>query len=552
MFYGMPIHIIRDVALTIRSFYKRISDFIRYRQATKDMNIRYPDATSDEIASEDVCIICREEMRPWQALSEGEVQGLRTVDNDNSSNNLNNNHNTTSPVDERFRPKKLPCGHILHCACLRSWLERQQNCPTCRAPVLISGPTATIEEANPQHERAQNPLHQPLQQQQGRAPYLAAARRLHQGQNVFNFGPFRLVFGIRHGQAEPNHNAAPPNHHEPYQVAVDVQQPNNALNSLRQAPNVQSQNTPSFPTSNVQAHLHQIEQQLAREIGELHVQTDQLFLVQILQAELARLRVAQTSSEPVPQNISPINNASQVLHQSSYGTPSLPSMQLGFVQQPPSVEANLPNLPHGLNLPSGWSILPLQRLPRHDGPNTNSSISTWVSNNSPFEHISVGDVVSRSNVPSEIVPNTGGASDDLRTQATAVDTRNSLPDDDLEPKCSSDMVGSRDENLAKSCAPEACKYEISEGSERLVSSSDVQASMASSSTGSDLTWAPSSPAMGNNQSGTSRSEDFQRSSKDGHTQVGDDDEDMPPLAGSSYAKGKGKAATVEDYVEDGS
>ena len=36
------------------------------------MNARYPDATSEEVAREDVCIICREEMRPWQ---QSNVQG---------------------------------------------------------------------------------------------------------------------------------------------------------------------------------------------------------------------------------------------------------------------------------------------------------------------------------------------------------------------------------------------------------------------------------------------------------------------------------------------
>ena len=35
-----------------------------------------------------------------------------------------------------MRPKKLPCNHSFHLGCLRSWLERQQACPTCRAPVL--------------------------------------------------------------------------------------------------------------------------------------------------------------------------------------------------------------------------------------------------------------------------------------------------------------------------------------------------------------------------------------------------------------------------------
>lgn len=32
--------------------------------------------------------------------------------------------------------KKLICGHLFHMHCLRSWLERQHTCPTCRAPVV--------------------------------------------------------------------------------------------------------------------------------------------------------------------------------------------------------------------------------------------------------------------------------------------------------------------------------------------------------------------------------------------------------------------------------
>ena len=27
-------------------------------------------------------------------------------------------------------PKKLPCAHIFHFRCLKTWLERQQSCPT--------------------------------------------------------------------------------------------------------------------------------------------------------------------------------------------------------------------------------------------------------------------------------------------------------------------------------------------------------------------------------------------------------------------------------------
>lgn len=63
------------------------------------MNTLYPDATQEELAlSDNICIICREDMV-----------------------------NTS---------KKLPCGHIFHTACLRSWFQRQQTCPTCRLNIL--------------------------------------------------------------------------------------------------------------------------------------------------------------------------------------------------------------------------------------------------------------------------------------------------------------------------------------------------------------------------------------------------------------------------------
>ena len=51
--------------------------------------------------------------------------------------------------------KKLPCGHILHMHCLRSWLERQQVCPICTSPVLqeeIPQPQPPVQQPwnNPQ------------------------------------------------------------------------------------------------------------------------------------------------------------------------------------------------------------------------------------------------------------------------------------------------------------------------------------------------------------------------------------------------------------------
>lgn len=46
--------------------------------------------------------------------------------------------------------KKLPCNHIFHTACLRSWFQRQQTCPTCRLNILR--PATANAEPRPQNQ----------------------------------------------------------------------------------------------------------------------------------------------------------------------------------------------------------------------------------------------------------------------------------------------------------------------------------------------------------------------------------------------------------------
>jgi len=98
--YTLPLFAVRPMYLTMRAFKKAFNDVVLSRRAIHNMNTLYPDATAEELANTDnVCIICREEM--------------------------------VAPST-----KKLPCNHIFHRNCLRSWFQRQQTCPTCRLDVL--------------------------------------------------------------------------------------------------------------------------------------------------------------------------------------------------------------------------------------------------------------------------------------------------------------------------------------------------------------------------------------------------------------------------------
>ncbi|GAB2233377.1 hypothetical protein Droror1_Dr00002599 [Drosera rotundifolia] len=109
--HGMTFHLVDGILfLNIRALLsaivKRVKGFIKLRIALGALHGALPDATSDEIkVYDDECAICREPMA---------------------------------------KAKKLPCSHLFHLACLRSWLDQGLNevysCPTCRKP-LFAGRT---------------------------------------------------------------------------------------------------------------------------------------------------------------------------------------------------------------------------------------------------------------------------------------------------------------------------------------------------------------------------------------------------------------------------
>ena len=123
--HTFPLFAIRPMYLSMRSFKKALNDVIQSRRAIANMNSLYPNASAQELLETDnVCIICREEMVGTTVVNGQVIQPPSGLS------------------------KKLPCGHIFHVSCLRSWFQRQQTCPTCRLDVLRAGIAARNNNNN--------------------------------------------------------------------------------------------------------------------------------------------------------------------------------------------------------------------------------------------------------------------------------------------------------------------------------------------------------------------------------------------------------------------
>ena len=358
--------------MTTRSFLKRLHALIRYRQALKHME-QYPDATAEELGREDTCIICREEMRPWDPADNTQV--------------------------ERSRAKKLPCGHTLHFGCLKSWLERQQVCPTCRRPVtrdgqppMPNGPAVVLrlglgQNQNGQPQQPANGQAAPGagQPAQGGGGGPADDQGNNQNRNVrmFNLGPLRL--GFAQGGVD-----------ELRDMAQRMQLPADAVNPVAPTPTVP---TPQEDVADAPLGLDELRGQLValgnqvrQEMVNVHNAAHEIHVLSLLMNELTRLR--QLQQQPQGQQQATTQAA---LPAAGHGAQPAPPHQPGLTQPsiyPPqqmqspvvyspypvagrlpaamtrhvgaghgaAIPAGSPDLPEGVVIPAGWSLLPLQRL----------------------------------------------------------------------------------------------------------------------------------------------------------------------------------------------
>ncbi|KAK4453131.1 ERAD-associated E3 ubiquitin-protein ligase HRD1 [Podospora aff. communis PSN243] len=438
-FYGLPIHIIRDWFMTTRSFLKRLSALIRYRQAVRDMD-KYPDASAEELGRDHTCIICREDMRPWDPTDPTQV--------------------------ERTRAKKLPCGHILHFGCLKSWLERQQVCPTCRRPVTreedqpARNGEAMVFRLGLNFAGGQNRQPQPPANGQagaGQAPAAPADNGNGQGQNravrMFNLGPLRL--GIAQGGVNDIREMA---------QRLGMQDAADPPAAAPPAAPQQAETNPTLSLEQIRAQILDVWQRVQQELAALQNTANEIQTLNFVVNELGRLRQLQQQQQAQQQNAqngapapSPAPFA-QGLPVSQLPLPQLPHpymapqpmmvppMQPGqflhpFARPPASftrhgaagygtaIPAGSPDLPEGVVIPPGWSLLPLQRLDGGGGSTDPASQATPQDTvqNSRHPRSPSSTAATQSSDPADRLAGGGGLPSDTTQNSRAQASSASLP-----------------------------------------------------------------------------------------------------------------------------
>jgi E3 ubiquitin-protein ligase synoviolin len=524
----------RDLFMTTRSFVKRLTAFLRYRRATQDMNKRYEDATVEDIQREDTCIICREEMRPWS------VTNPRPPPADPEAPPPARPPRPATPANERSRPKKLPCGHILHLGCLKSWLERQQVCPTCRRPVVENG-QAGQDALNNQGGHGAQPPARNQQDGAGAAP-AAGARAGRRGMRMLNLGPLRVGFGQANLQDLADLGGAQPGQDNAARVyGLELGFPR------RQQPQVQvERGANTVNPSSLEDNLRQLEQHILTEIRSLQLMEQELQIVRLLQAELARLRLVQSrATGPVAINPQPHLGVPGLRQGVSSNVPQ--TQRHGARADTLPIPAGSHDLPPGVTIPEGWSLLPLQRLDGHIAVQSGveSASNTRPTAMSTTAQQSTSSIPQVSNVSPNPIPRTNPeylslASSTNSTDTNPIHTPLSTADDHSDPTVLPTPATTLPSTVPTTTTP---------------AQPDASGLSGLANWGSSQVF--SGPSNTNNTNSRHQTLAPTRGSVEGNSSIGAEQSSSIPSSISRgdtdeqrKDKGKSRTATVEDVIDD--
>jgi E3 ubiquitin-protein ligase synoviolin len=174
--YGLPLHIVRDLYFTFRNFRQKLADFLRYRKVMGQLETLEPATEQVRARSRASAPTRRAAPTPAPGLTRSAPRLARRA----AACAQDLEYDATCIICREevtvTSCKKLRCAHLFHSHCLRSWLQRQQTCPTCRAPVFPPTDHApAAQPAQPAQVQAEQPAAQPQPAGAPAQPHAAGA-----------------------------------------------------------------------------------------------------------------------------------------------------------------------------------------------------------------------------------------------------------------------------------------------------------------------------------------------------------------------------------------
>ncbi|KAJ4145633.1 hypothetical protein LMH87_004479 [Akanthomyces muscarius] len=405
IFYTFPIHIMRDLLMTARDFLKRLNSVLRYRRAIQEMN-RYPDATQEELDQENTCIICREDMRVWDLNANPGALDHRVPPTTNRNANLAPaapqipNHGLAAaqvgiaqePRFGRFALQQALPDAAAQAGLNVDGLRRQVNAavPAPQRPnapnvrpmeefhEMIRDEEQRRQEAEdrvrrrwrrvfPQDTFGAQPQNDPGQlqpPQQSTGPQLASGHQNLPSQSSQSVHPANMQGQQLSSAGQQSHHQIDPN----FQRVVPVLQSDFTRQTLlNQSSALRSDRLRTL--SNIYSQASVLVRQ---EVEALRISNEQLQVLGQLVNELERLEASHHDNADSPLPGPDGQSFDQILSQHPPGLPrnrSVPSrtdspvmMRHGATSYSTSIPAGSPDLPEGVAIPPGWTLMPLQRL----------------------------------------------------------------------------------------------------------------------------------------------------------------------------------------------
>lgn len=133
LLFRLQLIVLKDIVWDIMSLYQGTTSLWKTYKNNKQLDDKLPNIKIHDLMDHDnICIVCMDDLVSIPANKTVKIEEAVT----DSDEKILITQGDIDDIKKFKRPKKLPCGHMLHLSCLKNWMERSQTCPICRLPVF--------------------------------------------------------------------------------------------------------------------------------------------------------------------------------------------------------------------------------------------------------------------------------------------------------------------------------------------------------------------------------------------------------------------------------